>query len=708
MNGRTDGRASGQGRVYQASGDQHIVEHHHHGPSWSGPDTVRSPALGRTPLVLRDRVELMETLRAAVAPGAGGQVHVLHGLGGCGKTAVAGALFEHATTGEGRVGLWVNASDTTSLRSGMLAVAADRGASEGELTAARSGLRAAADLVWDHLDRSDRPWLLVIDNADDPAVLRDGGWLRTSPRGTVLVTSRQAAGRWWPGAQLLQVGVLPRADAAQVLRDLAPDAGTAEEAEEIADRLGRLPLALTLAGTFLAHQVISPWTLTEYGQRLDIDLIDQGAVDHAGDSRHLVSSTWELSLDAVAGQGLPEAQTLLRLLACWASDPLPLTLLSGLEMGADLPPGRVEPALRGLLDHSLTELVPGPPRSLRTHGVLLDSVARGTPADRRGQLAAKAAQLLLAVLPEIPERGIEAGPFRPLAPHVLALLRRVSAGEGVDLPVVESAAECALRLAVNLHRSGDSASALAVGQQAVELAQARLGDDHPLVVRLRQRLARTLRRLGRYGEAETLALRTLADCERLFGPTAPDTLESCVVLALVLWTDGRQAEGAAMMRRAVDGRIEVLGPLHPVTLRARYIILELLRGPELARETEGAPALIRECAETMGPDHTITMGAELNYANALYYAGRPGEALPLARRAFEAAHRRYGPEYQITLASRSLLALALAGVGAFPEAIAHMEAVAEQRGRVLGPDHPWTGDSVANLAAFRAGDTSAR
>ncbi|MGR4880129.1 tetratricopeptide repeat protein [Streptomyces sp. LARHCF249] len=707
MNGRTEGRASGQGRVYQASGDQHIVEHHHHGPSWSGPDTVRSPALGRTPLVLRDRVELMDTLRASVAPGAGGRVHVLHGLGGCGKTAVACALFEHATADAGRVGLWVNASDTTSLRSGMLAVAADRGAAEGELMAARSGLRAAADLVWDHLDRSDRPWLLVIDNADDPSVLRDGGWLRSSPRGTVLVTSRQAASRWWPGAQLLHVGVLPRTDAAQVLRDLAPDAGTAEEAEEIADRLGRLPLALTLAGTFLAHQVISPWTLTEYGQRLDIDLIDQGAVGIAGDSRHLVSSTWELSLDAVAGQGLPEAQTLLRLLACWAGDPLPLSLLAGLDLGADLPAGRVEPALRGLLDHSLTELVPGPPRGLRTHGVLLDSVARGTPAEQIGELAAKAAELLLAVLPEIPERGIEAAPFRPLAPHVLALLRRVSQREDADPPLVESAAECALRLAVNLHRSGDYASALAVGATAVDLATARLGDDDPLVVRLRQRVSRTLRRLGRFDEAETLARRTLADCERLFGPTAPDTLESCATLSIAAWVNGRQAEGAALMRRAAEGRTALLGPVHPQTLRARYILLEIVRGAELARELEGAPALVQQCADTMGPDHTITMGAELNYANALFYAGRPTEALPLARRAFTAAERRYGPDYPITLASRSLLALTLAGAGAFPEAIEQMEAVLEKRTRVLGPDHPWTGHSAANLDAFRDGVASA-
>lgn len=95
---------------------------------------------------------------------------------------MACALFDHATRERGRVGLWVNASDQASLRGGMLAVAADRGARDGELMAARNGLRAAADLVWNYLDRSDLPWLLVLDNADDPAVLRDGGWVRTSPR----------------------------------------------------------------------------------------------------------------------------------------------------------------------------------------------------------------------------------------------------------------------------------------------------------------------------------------------------------------------------------------------------------------------------------------------------------------------------------------------------------------------------------------------
>lgn len=357
MTGHNDGRASDQGRVYQASGDQHIVEHHHHGAAWTGPDSIRHPPIGRAPAILRDRSELVGRLREAVSEGAGNTVFVLHGLGGCGKTAVACALFDHATRELGRVGLWVNASDQASLRGGMLAVAADRGARDGELMAARNGLRAAADLVWNYLDRSDLPWLLVLDNADDPAVLRDGGWVRTSPRGIVLVTTRQAAGHWWPAAELLHVGVLPRAEAAQVLCDLAPGAGSDADAAAVADRLGRLPLALTLAGGFLAHQVIAPWTMEEYGRRLrdladPIELIDQGAPGGGNDSRHLVSGTWQLSLDSLTAQNLPEAVTLLRLLACWSNDPLPLSLLADARLDLPLPAERVELALRGLLDRS--------------------------------------------------------------------------------------------------------------------------------------------------------------------------------------------------------------------------------------------------------------------------------------------------------------------------------------------------------------------
>ncbi|MFJ6558590.1 tetratricopeptide repeat protein [Streptomyces sp. NPDC091412] len=704
MSGRNDARADGQGRIYQTSGDQHITEHHHHAPDWSGPDSVRRPAVGRTPVVLRDRVGEMDRLRAAVEPGVGNRVYVLHGLGGCGKTAVAYTLFHHATNQAGRLGLWVNASDSTSLRAGMLAVAADRGATDGELMGARSGLRPAADLVWHYLDRSDQPWLLVLDNADNPAILRDGGWLRTSPTGTVVVTTRQAAAHWWPGAELLQFGVLPREEAALVLRDLAPHAGSIEDAAEVADRLGRLPLALTLAGGFLAHQVIDPWSLADYGRRLDgsagldpIEFIEQGATAIGGDSRHLPSRTWQLSLDALAAQGLSEAGHLLRLLACWSGDPLPLSVLLGAELGPALPASHVESALRGLIDHSLTELAPGETRCLRTHGVLLDSVARAIPADQHEQLSSTAARLCLALLPEVPDRGTQDPRVNLLAPHVVALLRR-TASWATSQPTTEAAAECALRLVSAVHRAGDYASALNLGRDAVELLKPRLDEDNIWLIRLRQRVGRALFRLGRFEESEALLRQVLEDCERTLGPEAPDTLAACRRLASPLVNLDRRPDGISLYRRAAEGCVRALGPVHPLTLLTRSGLLEISTQPV---DVDAGPDLVMECRRELGEDHTLTLTAELNCAFTLHRVGRPADALPYIRSASAKFTRRFGSDYPLTFNARQTLGAVLHALDQNAEAIEHLEEVTEGRTRTLGPNHPWTIHAMELLKQYR-------
>ena len=717
MSGSTEGWAQDHGRVYQSDGDQHITEHHHHGDASTGesgmaPDSVRRPAIGRPPVVLRDRLELITRLHSAIEDGQTQQVYVLYGLGGCGKTAVASEIFRTATTEMGRIGLWVNASDLTSLRAGMLAVAADRGASEGELTAARSGLRAAADLVWDSLDHSDQPWLLVIDNADDPAILRDGSWLRTSPRGTTLVTTRQVAAHWWPGAELHHVGVLPRQDAAQVLRDLAPEAGTLEEAAEIADRLGRLPLALTLAGGYLAHQVIDPWNMAQYGQALEqvagtdaIDLLDQGAEPGGSpDSRHLASSTWELSLYALRVHGLPEATTLIRLLACWASDPLPLHVLAGGGIDAVLPRARVEMALRGLLDHSLTRLVPGPPRCLRTHGVLLDSIARSTPADHRDQLVVAAAELLGTALPDVTQPWVREGPpLAPFAPHVRALLRRADHWTGIGPTTMAGVLDCALRLVVGLHRAGDYASALSVAQDAVTHATTTLHASHAAVIAIRQRIGRALYRLGRYEEAETTNRLALEDCTAAFGADALETLESCVGLSSVLfWGLDQKTEAVSLMQRAVEGRTATLGATHPLTLLARTYQLEFTAQQGL--DPAAGPELLADCRSVLDPGHPIILATELNYAFALIINGNQRQALPLLRSTIPGFDHVYGPDHPKTLAARSLLSRALGEIGELDqleEAVEQAQLVADARSRILGPEHPWTAWSQQRLADRR-------
>ncbi|MEV5078775.1 tetratricopeptide repeat protein [Streptomyces sp. NPDC056159] len=707
MTSAMDGRADGSGRVYQSSGDQHIIEHHHHGEAasvaWTGTESVRQPTGGRAPMVLRDRIELMERLREAVAPATSNQVLVLHGMGGCGKTAVARTLFQYATNEGDRVGLWVNATDRITLRSGMLAVAADRGALEAELNAARSGLRASADLVWERLDMSDRPWLLVLDNADEPAILRDGNWLRSSPRGTVLVTTRLAAARWWPHAELHHVGELPRDAAAQVLYDLAPGAGTVEEATKVADRLGRLPLALVLAGGFLSHQVIEPWTMTEYGRHLDgherVALIDQGVIAlPQEDARHLISRTWQLSLDALAAQGLPESTVLLRLLACYGADPLPLTLLKSQQITSLIPVNRAEAALRGLLDQSLTAVVDVGVRCIQTHAVLLASVQASTPHDQVAHLTSTAAQLLDGVVPAIPQRGPQDLRLRLLAPHVRTLLRHA-----MDMPVVAVMLDVAVRLACALHRTGDYLSAWELASDAAAFAEPILGSDHRLVLSAQSRTARALFRLGKFGESERLHRHVLANRERLFGPDDPDTLESCFAISQALSQLGREAEAIALFKRAADGRRRILGPEHALTLRSRGALLEFLPASDLAAVVDDAEMpLPQECALHLGPDHAVTLGSRLSYGVCLLRLGRIEEAAENARDLVEEYTRRHGPDYALTLAAQSQYAQIQAALGDLDSAIELMVVNVERRTLSLGADHPYTLASREILAGFQA------
>ncbi|MFD4690576.1 tetratricopeptide repeat protein [Streptomyces sp. NPDC058463] len=734
------GRASGQGRVYQSAGDQYVTENHYHqapgqgpslfGPSmqrtvvrakegragdWPAPDSVRTPLVGRTPRILRDRADLMRRLTDAVRNESGG-IHVLHGMGGCGKTAVAQTLFNEVAGREGRTGLWVNASERATLRAGMLAVAADRGAETSELAAAHEGRRASADLAWHYLNHSAQPWLLVLDNADDPAALEEGAWLRSSPQGTVLVTTRAAGSRVWSGAELHQVGVLPLEDAALVLHDLAPDAGTPHDAETVARRLECLPLALTLAGSFLSRQLLENWSMSDYRRHLDenpTELIDRGAAPGSseGNARQLVGRTWEISLNALAEDGIPESESLLRLLSCWSSDPVPLSLLRPLSVGAvdlgavepALPGNRVETALRGLLDHSLVSLVDSEEsgevvRCVKTHGVLLDSVAAAVPNDQKPLLVQGAARLLASQIPAEVGRGVAGGRVRRLVPHVMNQLRLVA-----DRDAGISVVGVANPLTQHVFASGDYQASLHVSQAAVKVAETYLGEDHPLTLGAGHNAALALFRLGRFEDSEALHRKVLDGRERVFGEEHPETLASFLSFHEPLGQLGRVEECVAALKKAQEVRGRVLGENHPDTLYARALLIEYLAvAGEVEEFDRVGPETMAVCEELLGNDSLATVTSRHNLAFGLYRLGRYEQAEPLARRALSDRQRVGGDEHPLALSAAVLLSWILAERGALEESISFARVAVNGQERALGPEHPYLLTNRTGLAASLA------
>ncbi|MEU3693162.1 NB-ARC domain-containing protein [Streptomyces narbonensis] len=298
------------------------------------------PPVGILSPYLRGRSKLWAEMRRRLTTPAR-RMLVLHGMGGSGKTALALRLADFAKDQGLRV-WWVPALDEATMAAHLYEVAVSLGATTQDVARARAA-GTGPQLLWRLLESLAEPWLLVFDRADELPATTHGavadatGWIRASNRGLALVTTRDSNPNLWGNrANRRPVKPLDRADAAQVLLDHAPLAGSEQEAADLAERVGGLPLALHLIGSYLRMSAGATTTFTQYHAELDrrtAAFLDSSGPrgTHAGrDKAHLkqlIMHTWELSLDALGAQGLPATRPLLRLLAGFAPVPLPVNTL---------------------------------------------------------------------------------------------------------------------------------------------------------------------------------------------------------------------------------------------------------------------------------------------------------------------------------------------------------------------------------------------
>jgi hypothetical protein len=154
---------------------------------------------------------LLAAVRDGLLGGGGrGVVQALEGIGGVGKTQLA-AEYAHRFASGYDIVWWIPAEQAALIGEQVAALAGQLGC-----TGPGAGLAEARQAVLGELRRRDR-WLLVFDNAEDPADLAP--WL-PGGAGHVLITSR--ARRWAEIAVPVEVDVLARAEAAAMLRDRVP------------------------------------------------------------------------------------------------------------------------------------------------------------------------------------------------------------------------------------------------------------------------------------------------------------------------------------------------------------------------------------------------------------------------------------------------------------------------------------------------------
>ncbi|WP_328394089.1 FxSxx-COOH system tetratricopeptide repeat protein [Streptomyces sp. NBC_00390] len=692
----------------------------------AGHSSLRPPHPGQVRGRERELAELERLLERPQ-----GRLAVLCATGGMGKTTVAAQLAAQAEQ-VGCAVFWIRWRGTTQLAQQLTQVAVACGLGDEELQAARAGQANLPDVVWRQLAQA-RRWLVVVDNADEPeAIGPDGeriadyrGWIRPDGGGLLLITSRDAGAQTWGAcAHIVPLAPLTPAPAGQVLLDAAPQAGSVAEAEELADRLGGLPLALRAAGAYLATPTSRYRTLRAYQQALAAEMPDLLGAEHphARDpdtARRVVRHTWELSLDQLARDGIPLARPLLRLLALLASAPIPLTLITpGLlatVTGQPVTAVMLEAAFAGLHRYGLLDTptpnsaTPGAPgddtiAQVALHPLIreISALALATDtADLTSWYQAIAERLSINV-DEIGQIGRPGWPTAALlAPHLVYLH-----GPAITQPFVSSRHVLQV-LGRVLREAGAHALQLVVAQRALQADMRALGPDHPDTLTSRNGVATALYLLGEHREAERLYRRNLEDRARVLGSDHLDTLTSRNGVATALYLLGEYREAEELHRQTLQDRIRVLGPDHPETLRSRNNLANTMHELGEYREAERLHRqTLQDRIRVLGPDHPDTLRSRNNLATALWVVRMYREAEDLHRQNLQDRIRVLGPDHPDTLTSRNGIAMALHFLGEYQGAEQLHRQNLQDRIRVLGPDHPDTLITRYNLASalFRRGE----
>ena len=200
---------------------------------------------------------------------------VIYGLGGTGKSQLALKYAENHRKELNPI-LWIDAKDEESVRSSIGRCASQLGLQVEQTSDQTSKLGdlpvvlAVRRWLQEQTD-SDDEWLFIVDNADDQSwgikwVLPNG------PRGRILITSQDTKARnlITGSCEEISVGMMDSSQTRTLLlKHLRLDSDSAlqdvlEDCDKVSSQLGHLPLAVDLAGAYIANDVDPQAALRHY------------------------------------------------------------------------------------------------------------------------------------------------------------------------------------------------------------------------------------------------------------------------------------------------------------------------------------------------------------------------------------------------------------------------------------------------------------
>ena len=459
---------------------------------------------------------------------------------------------------------------------------------------------------------------------------------------------------------------LPRPESIALLRRLVPNLVEAD-AGAIAAALGDLPLALHLAGHFLAYHgaAISPQAYLDH-LRHTASPAQPSPPDHELDLGRVIALSYEGLEIAV------EADVSARyLLACAASlapgEPIPRDLLLAVSpqpqptrwtrlrhrlrlnrslftTGVDLRPARA--ALDRLLQ--LGFLSPASNQTLLLHGRVAEFVLG--QAEVAGAQAAVEQALMTALSGRVEHAGY-LGPLPTLAAHLRHVTDRARPRRDT------TAASLCNQLGYYLHERGDYPAARNYLQEALAIRRRLLGPEHPATATTLNNLGLLLQDMGNHDDAREYLEQALAVFRQVLGRHHPQIPISLNNLGFLLRAMGNYPAARNYLEQALAIQRRLLGQQHL----------------EVAQTLNNLGRLLHD----MG-DYPAARN-DLQQALAIY-------------------QQRLGRHHPDTATVLNNLGALLQDVGDLPAAQAHYEQALAIRRKRLGQHHPATIASLNNLS----------
>ena len=620
---------------------------------------------------------------------------------GFGKTRLALEFLHRFGPRYYRGGLfWIDAERNAELQLYEVLCALDPAAPELDRLRASGGVAGAVARTLRTLPQGGPPPLFIIDNVPEPAPgcapLPLDTWCPALGQVPVLVTSRTriAAGAGGSAVALPIQTLTPDAAVCLLSMGVSASALAMEEWREVAEWVGRLPLALELLNRVLWFGGTHPRALlAACRHERPVPVLDRAVEALRGSvpARALrgIAEAFGITYDRLT----PEGRNAVRLLAWMAPAPVPERLMDAFGPGVFSSAVRVELRGRSILTPLEGE---GEPVFGAMHRLLGDYLRGRSPdpgADLRELCAA--VRTLLA--------GAEGGGTDGLreiagcAAAVTEFVRHALAGS--DDSLFPQVATFALDAADAFWKWGVYAAAVDVISLLIPASVRVVGAEHRGTLASRARLGLYLREQGDYREAERVQSEVLEDQRRLLGEEHPDTVASMNNLGNTLSEICDVAGAQALAERVLEVYRRRLGDDHPMTLSAMGNLANRL---SVRGDLDAAQALhervLQIRRQRLGDEHRETIESLNNLSGVLYARGDHAGARRLDEQVLQARRRLLGDEHPDTLASKYNLAATLDSLGELLTAQGLLEEALQQQRRVLGEEHPETLASMQSVA----------